>query len=99
MEPLRYEQFVHLMSECDLILTDSGGIQEEATVLGKPTLVMRDTTERPEAVECGTALLVGTKRDAIVESTERLLRDRAAYNKMAGARPGVRRRLRSAQDC
>ncbi|MFL6465036.1 MAG: non-hydrolyzing UDP-N-acetylglucosamine 2-epimerase [Bryobacteraceae bacterium] len=83
IEPLRYEQFVHLMSRCDLILTDSGGIQEEATALGKPTLVMRSTTERPEAISAGTALLVGTDRDRIVSETERLLRDEDAYRSMA----------------
>ena len=78
VEPLRYEQFVHLMSHCHLILTDSGGIQEEAAVLGIPTLVMRNTTERPEAVSSGTATLVGTSREAIVTSAERLLRNRHA---------------------
>ena len=86
IEPLRYEQFVHLMSECDLILTDSGGIQEEATVLGKPTLIMRTTTERREAVDCGTALLVGTDREVIVSSAERLLQDELAYRKMSSAK-------------
>jgi UDP-N-acetylglucosamine 2-epimerase (non-hydrolysing) len=82
LRPLRYEQFVHLMSGCDLILTDSGGIQEEATALGKPTLVMRSTTERPEAVSTGTALLIGTDRHNIVKQTERLLRDHDAYRSM-----------------
>ena len=62
LEPLRYEQFIHLMNQAYLILTDSGGIQEEAPVLGKPTLVMRETTERIEAIEAGTARLVGTDR-------------------------------------
>ena len=83
IEPLRYEQFVHLMSRCDLILTDSGGIQEEATALSKPTLVMRSTTERPEAISAGNTLLVGTDRDRIVGETERLLRDEDAYRSMA----------------
>lgn len=83
IEPLRYEQFVHLMSSCYLILTDSGGIQEEATALGKPTLIMRNTTERPEAISAGTAILVGTDRDRIVREAERLLRDEDAYRSMA----------------
>lgn len=82
LRPLRYEQFVHLMSGCDLILTDSGGIQEEATAFGKPTLVMRNTTERPEAVGAGTALLIGTDHHNIVKQTERLLRDQDAYRSM-----------------
>jgi UDP-N-acetylglucosamine 2-epimerase len=84
IEPLRYEQFVHLMSRCDLILTDSGGIQEEATALGKPTLVMRSTTERPEAMSAGNTMLVGTDRERIVSEAERLLRDEDAYRSMAG---------------
>ena len=83
LEPLRYEQFVHLMARSYLILTDSGGIQEEAPVLGKPTLVMRDTTERPEAIEAGTARLVGTDRARIVAEAERLLHDTEAYQAMA----------------
>jgi UDP-N-acetylglucosamine 2-epimerase len=83
IEPLRYEQFVHLMARCDLILTDSGGIQEEATALGKPTLVMRNATERPEAISAGNALLVGSDRERIVSEAERLLRDEAAYRSMA----------------
>jgi UDP-N-acetylglucosamine 2-epimerase (non-hydrolysing) len=85
LEPLRYEQFVHLMAHAYLILTDSGGIQEEAPVLGKPTLVMRETTERPEAVEAGTTRLVGTDRRRIVEEAERLLHDRESYRSMAQA--------------
>jgi UDP-N-acetylglucosamine 2-epimerase len=83
IEPLRYEQFVHLMARCDLILTDSGGIQEEATALGKPTLVMRNTTERPEAIRAGNAMLVGTDRERIVSEAEQLLRDETAYRSMA----------------
>jgi UDP-N-acetylglucosamine 2-epimerase len=83
IEPLRYEQFVHLMSRADLILTDSGGIQEEATVLRKPTLVMRDNTERPEAISSGTAMLVGSCRANIIEATERLLNDEGAYRAMS----------------
>lgn len=82
LEPLRYEQFVHLLARSHLILTDSGGVQEEAPVLGKPTLVMRETTERPEAIEAGTARLVGTDRDRIVTEVERLLHDEAEYRAM-----------------
>jgi UDP-N-acetylglucosamine 2-epimerase (non-hydrolysing) len=85
LEPLRYEQFVHLMKSAYLILTDSGGIQEEAPVFGIPTLVMRETTERMEAIEAGTACLVGTNRDRIVVAAERLLHDKDAYNKMSTA--------------
>lgn len=85
LEPLRYEQFAHLMAQAYLILTDSGGIQEEAPVLGKPTLVMRETTERPEAIEVGTARLVGTDRHRIVAEAECLLRDKRAYRTMAQA--------------
>jgi UDP-N-acetylglucosamine 2-epimerase (non-hydrolysing) len=85
LEPLRYEQFAHLMARAYLILTDSGGIQEEAPVLGKPTLVMRETTERPEAIEAGTARLVGTDRHRIVAEAERLLHDKEAYRTMAQA--------------
>jgi UDP-N-acetylglucosamine 2-epimerase (non-hydrolysing) len=85
IEPLRYEQFCHLMANADLILTDSGGIQEEAPVLGKPTLVMRQTTERQEAIEAGTARLVGTDRKRIVFETERLLYNENAYRTMAQA--------------
>ncbi len=86
IEPLRYEQFVHLITRCDLILTDSGGIQEEATALGKPTLIMRSATERPEAISAGNAMLVGTDRERIVKEAERLLRDEAAYRSMASCR-------------
>jgi UDP-N-acetylglucosamine 2-epimerase (non-hydrolysing) len=85
LEPLRYEQFAHLMAQAYLILTDSGGIQEEAPVLGKPTLVMRETTERPEAIVAGTARLVGTDRQRIVTEAERLLHDQEAYDSMAQA--------------
>ena len=85
LEPLRYEQFVHLMARAYLILTDSGGIQEEAPFLGKPTLVMREATERPEAIEAGTARLVGTAESTIVEWCERLLEDRSEYERMAQA--------------
>ena len=83
LEPLRYEQFAHLMAQAYLILTDSGGIQEEAPVLGKPALVMRETTERSEAIEAGTARLIGTNRQRIVAEAERLLYDKELYHTMA----------------
>ena len=86
IKPLDYLPFVRLMERSYLILTDSGGIQEEAPALGKPVLVMRDVTERPEAVEAGTAKLVGTDPNVIVSATERLLCVGAAYRKMARAR-------------
>ena len=86
IEPLEYLPFVRLMERSYLILTDSGGIQEEAPALGKPVLVMRDVTERPEAVEAGTAALVGTDPDVIVQATERLLRSDDVYRKMARTR-------------
>jgi UDP-N-acetylglucosamine 2-epimerase (non-hydrolysing) len=84
--PQGYTQFVALMSQCQLVLTDSGGVQEEAPGLGKPVLVMRDTTERPEGVEAGTALLTGPRADSIVAHASRLLTDQAAYDQMASAR-------------
>jgi UDP-N-acetylglucosamine 2-epimerase (non-hydrolysing) len=84
--PLDYLPFVYLMQHCYLILTDSGGVQEEAPSLGKPVLVMRDTTERPEAVDAGTVRLVGTDSAAIVRDVNRLLTDDARYRKMAQAR-------------
>jgi len=83
--PQGYRNFVALMAHCRLILTDSGGVQEEAPSLGKPVLVMRDTTERPEGVEAGTALLIGPRADSIVDHTSRLLDDREAYQAMANA--------------
>jgi UDP-N-acetylglucosamine 2-epimerase (non-hydrolysing) len=85
IEPLQYLQFVYLMEKSYLILTDSGGVQEEAPGLGKPVLVMRDTTERPEAVEAGTVLLVGTNRDKIEQGVSNLLEDKALYTKMSEA--------------
>lgn len=85
IEPLEYLSFVNLMGKSDIVLTDSGGIQEEAPGLGKPVLVMRDTTERPEALEAGTVKLVGTDYDAIVSSVSTLLTDREAYDKMSHA--------------
>jgi UDP-N-acetylglucosamine 2-epimerase (non-hydrolysing) len=83
--PQGYRNFVALMAHSRLILPDSGGVQEEAPSLGKPVLVMRDTTERPEGVEAGTALLTGARAESIVEHTSRLLDDRAAYQAMANA--------------
>jgi len=85
IEPQDYLPFVYLMHRSTLILTDSGGVQEEAPSLGKPVLVMRDTTERPEAVEAGTVRLVGTDEDLIVSSAEHLLDDQAAYEAMSFA--------------
>ncbi len=85
IDPLEYLPFLMLMDRSYLIITDSGGIQEEAPSLGKPVLVMRDTTERPEAVEAGTVLLVGTDTRLIVKETSRLLGDKAAYQEMSRA--------------
>ncbi len=85
MEPLDYLPFVYLMSRAHIIITDSGGIQEEAPSLGKPVLVMRRVTERPEAVEAGTVRLVGTDAEAIVTESERLLDDSDAYAAMSDA--------------
>lgn len=85
ISPLDYEPFVYLMSKSYLILTDSGGIQEEAPSLGKPVLVMRDTTERPEAVEAGTVKLVGTNTENIISEVTRLLEDQESYIKMSQA--------------
>ncbi len=85
IEPLAYLPFISLMNMATLILTDSGGIQEEAPSLGKPVLVMRNTTERPEAVAAGTVKLVGTERGAIVEQTSILLQDAEAYRRMQRA--------------
>ncbi len=86
IQPQGYRSFVRLMSQCRLVLTDSGGVQEEAPSLGKPVLVMRDTTERPEGVAAGTALLTGPHASAIVEHAVRLLTDEAAYAAMANAK-------------
>lgn len=83
--PLDYPAFIYLMSKSYLILTDSGGVQEEAPSLGKPVLVMRENTERPEAVEAGTVLLVGTNKDKIVTSCAELLHDTVMYDKMSKA--------------
>ena len=85
IEPLQYLEFVHLMSKATIVLTDSGGIQEEAPGLGKPVLVMRDTTERPEALASGTVHLVGTDYDKIMTEVSTLLEDEEAYRKMSQA--------------
>lgn len=85
IEPLQYLEFVHLMSKAYIVLTDSGGIQEEAPGLGKPVLVMRDTTERPEALKSGTVHLVGTDYDKIINEVSTLIEDAKAYAKMSQA--------------
>lgn len=85
IEPLQYLEFVYLMSKSNIVLTDSGGIQEEAPGLGKPVLVMRDTTERPEALASGTVHLIGTDYNKIVNEVSTLLEDTEAYNKMSKA--------------
>lgn len=85
IEPLQYLEFVYLMEKSTVVLTDSGGIQEEAPGLGKPVLVMRNTTERPEALSAGTVKLVGTDHDLIVREVSQLLEDNAYYNKMSHA--------------
>jgi UDP-N-acetylglucosamine 2-epimerase (non-hydrolysing) len=83
--PMDYVPFVHVLKKATLVLTDSGGIQEEAPSLGKPVLVMRDVTERPEAIGAGTAMLVGTTYRSILENTQRLLDDSGLYGRMANA--------------
>jgi len=85
IEPVDYLEFVHLMNRAYLVLTDSGGVQEEAPSLGKPVLVLREVTERPEGVEAGTAVIVGTDRDRIVKVAGELLTSRQAYERMANA--------------
>jgi UDP-N-acetylglucosamine 2-epimerase (non-hydrolysing) len=85
IEPLDYQPFANLINRSHLVLTDSGGVQEEAPALGKPVLVLRDTTERPEAVHAGTVKLVGTERERIIHETNRLLNCSEAYRKMANA--------------
>lgn len=85
IDPMEYEPFANLMSLSSLVLTDSGGIQEEAPSLGKPVLVLRNTTERPEAVEAGTVRLIGTDKDVVYAETKRLLTDQAAYDAMSNA--------------
>src|SRR5204863_2172633 len=86
LDPLGYPAFLVLLARCRLVLTDSGGVQEEGPSLGKPVLVMRDTTERPEGVQAGTALLTGPHAEAIVAHVSRLLEDPEAYRAMATAR-------------
>ncbi|PVW15740.1 non-hydrolyzing UDP-N-acetylglucosamine 2-epimerase [Marixanthomonas spongiae] len=83
IDPLAYQDFIWLMNRAKLIITDSGGVQEEAPSLGKPVLVMRDTTERPEAVDAGTVILVGTKKDLIVKETLGLLNNQERFEKMS----------------
>lgn len=83
IEPVGYEPFVYLMNQSFFILTDSGGIQEEAPSLGKPVLVMREVTERPEAVEAGAARLVGSQKESIVQEAQKLLDNPEEYQRMA----------------
>ena len=83
VKPLSYPSFVWLMNQSYLIITDSGGVQEEAPSLGKPVLVMRETTERPEAVEAGTVILVGTDTNKIIKETQELLDNPKKYNSMS----------------
>ena len=83
LEPLDYLTFVHVMQRSHLVLTDSGGLQEEAPSLGKPVLVLREVTERPEAVQAGTVKVVGTTKDTIVPQVCRLLNDTVLYERMA----------------
>ena len=83
VDPMEYEPFTNLMARSAIILTDSGGIQEEAPSLGKPVLVLRDTTERPEAVASGTVKLVGTDEDKVYNTAYKLLTDEEAYREMA----------------
>ncbi len=85
IEPLQYEQFIYMMDKSYFIITDSGGVQEEAPSLGKPVLVMRDTTERPEALSAGTVKLVGTNTQLIIDEANALLNDPDAYDKMSKA--------------
>ena len=85
IDPMEYEPFANLMSLSSLVLSDSGGIQEEAPSLGKPVLVLRNTTERPEAVEAGTVRLIGTDKDVVYAETKRLLTDQDAYDAMSNA--------------
>lgn len=85
IEPLQYEPFINLMQRCYLVLTDSGGMQEEAPSLGKPVLVLRNTTERPEAVEAGTVKLVGTSQDKVLSVTSKLIDNLEFYKKMSEA--------------
>ncbi|MBQ3862562.1 MAG: UDP-N-acetylglucosamine 2-epimerase, partial [Schwartzia sp.] len=85
IDPLDYEPFANVMHRSAIILTDSGGVQEEAPALGKPVLVLRDTTERPEAVAAGTVKLIGTDMERVYSEAKRLLTDEAEYSRMAEA--------------
>ena len=85
IEPLQYEQFIYMMDKSTFIITDSGGVQEEAPSLGKPVLVMRDTTERPEALDAGTVKLVGTNTELIINEAQKLLNDHEEYEQMSKA--------------
>ena len=85
IEPLQYEQFIYMMDRSYFIITDSGGVQEEAPSLGKPVLVMRDTTERPEALNAGTVKLVGTNTALIIKEAQLLIDDQDAYERMSRA--------------
>ncbi|EAK9994288.1 UDP-N-acetylglucosamine 2-epimerase (non-hydrolyzing) [Campylobacter lari] len=85
INPLKYEEFIYLMSNCYFIITDSGGVQEEAPSLGKPVLVMRETTERPEAIAAGTVKLVGTCKSSIIKAAQELIDDEDEYKKMSKA--------------
>jgi len=85
IEPLQYEQFIYIMDRSYFIITDSGGVQEEAPSLGKPVLVMRDTTERQEALEAGTVKLVGTDKQTIIQEAQKLINEQTEYNKMSKA--------------
>ncbi|WP_066358656.1 non-hydrolyzing UDP-N-acetylglucosamine 2-epimerase [Aliarcobacter cryaerophilus] len=85
INPLQYEEFIFLMNKSYFIITDSGGVQEEAPSLGKPVLVMRNTTERPEALEAGTVKLVGTSKEAIIKEAQKLIEDENEYNTMSKA--------------
>ena len=85
IDPLDYQPFANLMNQAHIILTDSGGIQEEAPSLGKPVLVLRDTTERPEAIDAGTVKLIGTSRERVYQELKLLLTDAGEYARMAEA--------------
>ncbi|MEN6565450.1 MAG: UDP-N-acetylglucosamine 2-epimerase (non-hydrolyzing) [Veillonellales bacterium] len=85
IDPLDYQPFANLLARAYLVLTDSGGIQEEAPALGKPVLVLRDTTERPEAIDAGTVKLIGTDKTRVYQETKRLLADRTEYDRLANA--------------
>ena len=91
IDPLAYQDFIWLMNRAKIIITDSGGVQEEAPSLGKPVLVMRDTTERPEAVAAGTVLLVGTDEDLIVKEALDLLNNKARFEKNVRFTQSIRR--------